>query len=223
MLEQLRVLEWHSRSATTADLAGSRAISCVMEQAAAAAGDIDADRASRRRVSRGGAPHRAAVPHDHIWRSIAPRIRAYFYRHFRERDLDSVVAEHRELLDALHQRRPSRSCSRRSTGTSSCRACRGRPSQDEPTAPQTRRRETRMSKRAEEYRYEKLTWPEINDAVELGKVCIVPVRRRRAARAAPAARRRHRLPDGDRARRRRAGPRQDARAADGLLRLHRAT
>ncbi len=32
-----------------------------------------------------------------------------------------------------------------------------------------------MSKRAEtEYRYEKLTWPEINDAVEMGKVCIVP-------------------------------------------------
>ncbi len=25
-----------------------------------------------------------------------------------------------------------------------------------------------------EYRYEKLTWPEINDAIELGKVCIVP-------------------------------------------------
>ncbi len=25
-----------------------------------------------------------------------------------------------------------------------------------------------------EYRYEKLTWPEINDAVELGKVCVVP-------------------------------------------------
>lgn len=32
-----------------------------------------------------------------------------------------------------------------------------------------------MSSRAEsEYRYEKLTWPEINDAIELGKVCIVP-------------------------------------------------
>ena len=32
-----------------------------------------------------------------------------------------------------------------------------------------------MSSRAEtEYRYEKLTWPEINDAVDLGKVCIVP-------------------------------------------------
>ncbi len=32
-----------------------------------------------------------------------------------------------------------------------------------------------MSNRAEtEYRYEKLTWPEINDAVDLGKVCILP-------------------------------------------------
>lgn len=32
-----------------------------------------------------------------------------------------------------------------------------------------------MSTRAQsEHRYEKLTWPEINDAVELGKVCIVP-------------------------------------------------
>ena len=27
---------------------------------------------------------------------------------------------------------------------------------------------------ATEYRYEKLTWPEINDAVDLGKVCIIP-------------------------------------------------
>ena len=31
-----------------------------------------------------------------------------------------------------------------------------------------------MSRAREEYRYEKLTWPEINDAVELGKVCILP-------------------------------------------------
>ena len=32
-----------------------------------------------------------------------------------------------------------------------------------------------MASRAEsEYRYEKLTWPEINDAVEMGKVCIIP-------------------------------------------------
>src|ERR1700712_3476616 len=31
-----------------------------------------------------------------------------------------------------------------------------------------------MSRALTEYRYEKLTWPEIDDAVELGKVCIVP-------------------------------------------------
>jgi creatinine amidohydrolase len=32
-----------------------------------------------------------------------------------------------------------------------------------------------MTSRArQEYRYEKLTWPEINEAVELGKVCVVP-------------------------------------------------
>src|SRR5262249_20309510 len=32
-----------------------------------------------------------------------------------------------------------------------------------------------MSSRAlKEWRYEKLTWPEINDAVELGKVCVLP-------------------------------------------------
>ncbi len=30
-----------------------------------------------------------------------------------------------------------------------------------------------MSRAKTEYRYEKLTWPEINDAVEMGKVCIV--------------------------------------------------
>jgi creatinine amidohydrolase len=31
-----------------------------------------------------------------------------------------------------------------------------------------------MSRAASEYRYEKLTWPEINDAIDLRKVCIVP-------------------------------------------------
>jgi creatinine amidohydrolase len=31
-----------------------------------------------------------------------------------------------------------------------------------------------MTRAAEEYRYAKLTWPEIEDAVDLGKVCIVP-------------------------------------------------
>ena len=30
------------------------------------------------------------------------------------------------------------------------------------------------SRAATEYRYEKLTWPEINDAIEMGKVCVVP-------------------------------------------------
>ena len=74
----------------------------MMEQAAAEAGDIDA-------IVQADVEFHEAVLHIapqfhtiHIWRSIAPRIRAYFYRHFRERDLDSVVAEHRELLDALH-------------------------------------------------------------------------------------------------------------------------
>ncbi len=33
---------------------------------------------------------------------------------------------------------------------------------------------TQPSRASTEYRYEKLTWPEINDAVDLGKVCIVP-------------------------------------------------
>ena len=33
-----------------------------------------------------------------------------------------------------------------------------------------------MSRAATEYRYEKLTWPDINDAIDLGKVCD-PVRK----------------------------------------------
>src|SRR5438128_5903392 len=33
---------------------------------------------------------------------------------------------------------------------------------------------TMTSRAKSEYRYEKLTWPEIDDAVEMGKVCIVP-------------------------------------------------
>lgn len=39
-----------------------------------------------------------------VWRSIAPRIRAYFYRYGRSRDLDSIVDEHRELLETLQRR-----------------------------------------------------------------------------------------------------------------------
>jgi len=37
-----------------------------------------------------------------------------------------------------------------------------------------RKKPSRPSRAATEYRYEKLTWPEINDAVDLGKVCILP-------------------------------------------------
>ena len=85
---------------TTADLAELASHLWVMEQAAAA-GDIDG-------IVQADVEFHEAVLHIapqfhtiHIWRSIAPRIRAYFYRHSWWRDLDSVVAEHRELLDAL--------------------------------------------------------------------------------------------------------------------------
>ena len=39
-----------------------------------------------------------------IWRTIWPRIRAYFYRYGRARDLEQMVDEHRELLAALQSR-----------------------------------------------------------------------------------------------------------------------
>ncbi len=39
-----------------------------------------------------------------VWRSIWPRIRSYFIRYGRFRDLESIVDEHRELLDALRSR-----------------------------------------------------------------------------------------------------------------------
>jgi DNA-binding GntR family transcriptional regulator len=41
-----------------------------------------------------------------IWRTIWPRIRAYFYRYGRSRDLVQMVDEHRELLAALQSREP---------------------------------------------------------------------------------------------------------------------
>jgi DNA-binding GntR family transcriptional regulator len=42
------------------------------------------------------------LPHTtQIWRSIAPRIRVYFFRYDRDRDLTAVVAEHSELLAAI--------------------------------------------------------------------------------------------------------------------------
>src|SRR5947208_1090235 len=70
--------------------------------------------------------------------------------------------------------RPRRSSTRLSTRSGT--TCRHPPSlapaiTDSPTA---FTRENTMSRAATEYRYEKLTWPEINDAVDMGKVCIVP-------------------------------------------------
>ena len=43
-----------------------------------------------------------------IWRTIWPRIRAYFYRYGRGQDLGRMVTEHRELLAALQSRDPER-------------------------------------------------------------------------------------------------------------------
>ena len=79
-----------------------------------------------------------------------------------------------------------------------------------------------MASRArEEYRYEKLTWPEINDAIELGKVCLVPCGAVEQHGHAPAARRGSRLPARDRPRRRAGDRRPAPRPADHRLRLHR--
>jgi DNA-binding GntR family transcriptional regulator len=47
----------------------------------------------------------ADQPHTaQVWRSIAPRIRAYFYRYGRKSDLDRIAHEHGELLAALQSR-----------------------------------------------------------------------------------------------------------------------
>lgn len=43
-----------------------------------------------------------------IWRSIWPRIRAYFFRYGRSASLEVMVDEHRELLDVLQTRDPAR-------------------------------------------------------------------------------------------------------------------
>jgi DNA-binding GntR family transcriptional regulator len=42
-----------------------------------------------------------------IWRTIGPRIRAYFYRYERYRNFEVTVEEHRELLAALQTRDPA--------------------------------------------------------------------------------------------------------------------
>ena len=47
-------------------------------------------------LSRSGQPHTTQV-----WRSISPRIRAYFFRYGRSGDLVRIAEEHDELLKAL--------------------------------------------------------------------------------------------------------------------------
>jgi DNA-binding GntR family transcriptional regulator len=42
-----------------------------------------------------------------IWRTIWPRIRAYFFRYERFRSFEETVEEHRELLEALQTRDPA--------------------------------------------------------------------------------------------------------------------
>ena len=42
-----------------------------------------------------------------IWRTIWPRIRAYFFRYEQHRNFEETVEEHRELLAALQTRDPA--------------------------------------------------------------------------------------------------------------------
>lgn len=86
-----------------ADFADLGKLVWVMEQAARA-GDlhkvVEADLSFHEVViGYAGQPH--AVQ---IWRSIAPRVRAYFLRHGKFRDLEVIVDEHRELLETLQTR-----------------------------------------------------------------------------------------------------------------------
>ena len=75
----------------------------LMEQAAAAgdlARHVEADlRFHEIVISASGQTHTVQ-----IWRTIWPRIRAYFYRYGRGQDLLAMVDEHRELLAALQAR-----------------------------------------------------------------------------------------------------------------------
>jgi DNA-binding GntR family transcriptional regulator len=77
----------------------------LMEQAAAAndlAKLVEADlRFHDIVISSSGQTHTVQ-----IWRTIWPRIRAYFFRYGRGKDLATMVEEHRELLAALQSRDP---------------------------------------------------------------------------------------------------------------------
>jgi DNA-binding GntR family transcriptional regulator len=77
----------------------------VMEQAAKA-GDLEKMVEADLRfhdvvISSSGQPHTVQV-----WRTIFPRIRGYFLRYGRNQSLGTMVAEHRELLEALQTRDP---------------------------------------------------------------------------------------------------------------------
>jgi DNA-binding GntR family transcriptional regulator len=50
-------------------------------------------------LSRSGQPHTTQV-----WRSIAPRIRAYFFRYGMVADLERIAVEHGQLLEAVQSR-----------------------------------------------------------------------------------------------------------------------
>jgi DNA-binding GntR family transcriptional regulator len=79
----------------------------LMEQAARAddlARIVEADlRFHEIVIGASGQPHTVQ-----IWRTIWPRIRAYFYRYGRGQDLWRMVDEHRDLLAALQSRDPVR-------------------------------------------------------------------------------------------------------------------
>ncbi len=77
----------------------------VMEQAAKAE-DLDRMVEADLRfhdivISSSGQPHTVQ-----IWRTIWPRIRGYFFRYGRSQSLETMVDEHRELLEALQTRDP---------------------------------------------------------------------------------------------------------------------
>jgi DNA-binding GntR family transcriptional regulator len=91
---------------TDADVAELAKQVWVMDEAAKA-GDllrsVEADLAFHEIViTASGHTHTAQV-----WRSIWPRIRAYFFRYGRRRDLREIAEEHRELLEAVQSRDPA--------------------------------------------------------------------------------------------------------------------
>jgi len=53
-------------------------------------------------LSRSGQPHTAQ-----LWGTIAPRIRAYFFRYGASSDLERIAREHAELLAAVQTRKPA--------------------------------------------------------------------------------------------------------------------